>query len=116
MKQFFRDYFTFNKRERNGVFILISIIAILVLYLNISSHFIISKPTDFTKFEADVKQFDSSLEETEQPKIVAEEKIKSGETVHKTESANAERFNFNPNNLPENDWKRLVLNLPPFDS
>jgi DNA uptake protein ComE-like DNA-binding protein len=116
MKQFFRDYFTFNKRERNGVFVLISIITVLVLYLNISSHFISNQPTDFTKFEADVKQFKTSLQATADSNNFVEEKHNSLAMAEKSVVTKAERFDFNPNNLPENDWKRLGLSAKQIHS
>ncbi|MGZ4048420.1 MAG: helix-hairpin-helix domain-containing protein [Bacteroidia bacterium] len=111
MKQFFRDYFTFNKRERNGVFILISIITVLVLYLNISSNFVSTKPVDFTKFENDVKQFKTSLASVSDSSQPFEKKYVSPASVDKTIVLKAERFNFNPNDLPEDDWKRLGLSV-----
>jgi competence protein ComEA len=116
MKQFFRDYFTFNKRERNGVFILISIIAVLVLYLNISSNFVSSKPIDFTKFEQDVKEFKSELQASADSVKPVSEKNNAPIVAKKLVLAKAERFNFNPNNLPENDWKRLGLSAKQIHS
>ena len=115
MKQFFRDYFTFNKRERNGIFVLISIITVLVLYLNISSNFISSKPTDFTKFEEDVKQFKIAEQAADSNKSV-EEKYAPSVSKDKSVAVKEERFNFNPNNLPENDWKRLGLSAKQIHS
>jgi len=61
MKQFIRDYLTFNKRERNGLFVLLSIIAVLIIYLNVSEQFITAPKVDFTKFESEIKQFNSSV-------------------------------------------------------
>ena len=40
-KNFLRDYFTFNRRERNGVFVLLSIIFLLILYLSFSDLFLL---------------------------------------------------------------------------
>ncbi len=110
MKQFFRDYFTFNKRERNGVFVLIMIIAGLVFYLNISSHFISTKPVDFSAFENDIKRFNASIAApSDSVGLVAEELDLPRSTIEKKTITKVERFNFNPNELPEKDWKRLGL-------
>ncbi len=105
MKNIFRDFFTFNKRERNGVFILLSIICALVLYLNISSNFVSQDPVDFTQFDKEVKAFQATIED----------KVEAKEYGHKPEIEleehnNVERFSFNPNNLSEQNWKRLGLN------
>jgi len=104
MKNNFRDYLTFNKRERNGVFVLVSIIALLILYLNFSERFFEQERVDFTHFD--------SL-------VLASKKIVSQEVDQVTEIAEApvikkqkteiHYFEFNPNGLPEADWKRLGL-------
>lgn len=109
MKQFFRDYFTFNKRERNGVFILLSIICVLVLYLNISSHFIDREPVDFTAFEKEIGQFNAELQASPDSTGFNEKKSSVSVNAIEAESVKGERFPFDPNNLSEKDWQRLGL-------
>lgn len=107
MKNIFRDFLTFNKRERNGVFILTGIICALVLYLNISSNFVNEEVVDFTKFDNDVAVFEQTIKEkeslSEYPKRIKSIKIDKENKI-------IELFTFNPNNLPEQDWSRLGLN------
>lgn len=116
MKNIFRDFFTFNKRERNGVFILLSIIAALVLYLNISSNFVNQEKVDFTKFDKEVQEFESGIEEKREYSNYSEKQAAREARLNGTETRlsgnedKSERFNFNPNNLSEQDWKRLGLN------
>ncbi|MBL0328577.1 MAG: helix-hairpin-helix domain-containing protein [Bacteroidetes bacterium] len=108
MKNIFRDFFTFNKRERNGVFILLSIIGGLILYLNVSSRFVSREVVDFTAFDKDVKKFQETIEE--QKKAATYHRTSSFEASSETAvETNSERFYFNPNNLPEQEWKRLGL-------
>ncbi len=109
MKNIFRDFFTFNKRERNGVFILLSIIAGLVLYLNISSNFVSQEKVDFTKFDKEVKEFESMIDEKSEYSNYSEKQAIREARLNGTEDK-SERFNFDPNNLSEQDWKRLGLN------
>ncbi len=104
MKNNFRDYLTFNKRERNGVFVLVSIIALLILYLNFSESFFENEKADFTSFDSIVLASKEIFKEpvtqqVEEQVVVASEKEKT-KTVY---------FNFDPNGLPEADWKRLGL-------
>ena len=108
MKNIFRDFFTFNKRERNGVFILLSIIAGLVLYLNISSNFVSQEKVDFTKFEKEVQEFELGIEEKREYSKYSEKQPIREERLNGTENK-SERFDFNPNNLSEQEWKRLGL-------
>ena len=91
MKNIFRDFFTFNKRERNGVFVLLSIICVLVLYLNISSRFVSQEPVNFDKFDKDVERFRSSVKEKE---VFSD----FTEGSNSTSINKSVRFNFDPNN------------------
>ncbi|MGQ0827026.1 MAG: helix-hairpin-helix domain-containing protein [Bacteroidota bacterium] len=100
MKRIIRDYLTFNKRERNGVFVLLAIIILLIVYLNISHNFIKEQTVDFTKFEKEVEFLKSS---------VPEQNLEQKKEIETHATLESERFDFDPNNLPEADWKRLGL-------
>lgn len=111
MKQLLREYFTFNRRERRGIFFLLSIILLLILYLSFSdyffNYFFPEDKIDFSKFQNEIVAF-----ETEQKRIndSAERAVRnyfSGSNI--PESENIKWFNFNPNNLSEKDWKQLGL-------
>src|ERR1035437_2513935 len=106
MKNILRDYFTFNRRERNGIFVLLAIIFILILYLSFSDYFFPKEKIDFSKFEKEISQFEAQQKRTGDSAEVENNYFHSGNTP---ELDNAERFYFNPNNLPEQDWKRLGL-------
>ncbi len=109
MKNIFRDFFTFNKRERNGVFILTGIICALILYLNISSRFINQEKVDFTKFDKDVQVFQASIKEKASSSECPEKVTPKLENAF-PDKTKVERFNFDPNNLSVGEWKRLGLN------
>ena len=100
MKQFFRDYFTFNKRERNGVFVLLTIIILLIVYLNVSENFYKKDPVDFSKFEKEMAALEQQNNSTFSKYENAESPTIESEITY---------FNFNPNNLPEDDWMKLGL-------
>ena len=57
-KNFLHEYFTFNRRERNGVFVLFSIILLLILYLSFADHFYAAKKIDFSQFEKEIAEFE----------------------------------------------------------
>ncbi len=113
MKQFIRDYLTFNRRERNGLFILITIIFLMIVYLNTSHFFLKPEVVDFTKFEKEIEQFNASMravnDTLKNEKKYRKEGFNQNGIAHKAENSNIERFDFNPNGLPDNDWKRLGL-------
>jgi DNA uptake protein ComE-like DNA-binding protein len=83
---------------------LVSIIALLIVYLNVSESFFENEKADFTSFDSVVLASKNMLteqvvQEVEKQDVVATEKKKS----------QTDYFNFDPNGLPEADWKRLGL-------
>lgn len=104
MKQIVRDYLTFNKRERNGVFILLAIITLLLIYLNISDQFAGSKRINITSFE---KEIDSLNATAAKDSFAGPEARISTASAARPVKKKRTLFNFDPNNLPEADWMRL---------
>lgn len=105
MKRFIRDYLTFNKRERNGVFILLAIIILSMVYLSVSDLFIKTETVDFTKFDKEVEVLQGSVAlEKKNSKLE-----NSAAIMEESSKQKIEYFNFDPNNLPDEDWKRLGL-------
>ena len=58
-KNFLHEYFTFNRRERNGVFVLLSIILLLILYLSFADYFYSAEKIDFSRFEKEINEFEA---------------------------------------------------------
>jgi DNA uptake protein ComE-like DNA-binding protein len=110
MKQFIRDYLTFNKRERNGIIILLSIITLLLIYLNVSDVFRTPEKVDFTKFEQEIAAFNAAQEQIKISEKERRDSTAGTNTASSSGAVIAEYFSFNPNNLPVEDWKRLGLN------
>jgi len=109
MKQFIRNYLTFNKRERNGIVILTSIIGLQLLYLAFSDNFIKAEVVDLTTFEKQLHETET-LSKKEKIAVDFEEHLANAgnRTINKVVSE-VTYFKFNPNNLPMEDWKRLGL-------
>lgn len=108
MKNILREFLTFNKRERNGVFILVSIIFAMVLYLNVSSNFLNQEKVDFTKFNAEAEEIVSAQKkkpELQMSSIADQPDLSEGRTGR----FDAERFVFDPNHLSDREWQRLGL-------
>jgi competence protein ComEA len=110
MKQFIRDYLTFNKRERNGIVILISIILLLLIYLNISDKFIKPDKVDFSKFENQIIAFNKQAEINDSISNQGNFLVENSTHVNSISSQVPQYFTFNPNNLDTEDWKKLGLN------
>ena len=85
-----KDYFQFNKKERNGILLLSCLLLILILFYQFSYLLIQESKTDFSAFE-------KTLSELEYEKEPTFEKQKDS------------LFYFNPNTLEDNGWLALGL-------
>lgn len=104
MKQFIREYLTFNKKERNGILVLISIIFLLLWCIHFSGKFARHEVIDFSKFEKQLHALNANTERKEKL-IHAKDETPSKDLPIKK----AIYFNFDPNHLPEQDWKKMGL-------
>lgn len=103
---FVKEYLTFNKRERNGLFIL-SLIIILLLGYNYWLNYTeqnIPQP-DFSEFENSIKEF--------YPSNPATNLLSNSDSVSTLDSTeritNVDLFVFNPNSATDEEFKRLGL-------
>ena len=86
-----KDYFQFNKKERNGILLLSCLLLVLVVFYQFSYLLKQESKTDFSAFEKAL----SELEYGQEP------------TIEKQKDS---LFYFNPNTLSDKGW--LVLGLP----
>ena len=96
MSNFFKEYFTFSRSEKNGILILFVIIIILLaipkfLYLFQKE----DVNYDYSNFSKEIDDFENSLKENNK-------KQKNNNKY--------ELFYFNPNNTTNKQWKQLGLN------
>ena len=111
MFQGLKDYFSFNRRERNGVIVLVSIITFLIILPFLLPFLITPNKTDFTKFKKEIDTFEKTLliseknSDDKQPKEFDYSSPDKSITEIKLTP-----FPFDPNNLPEEQWKAIGLN------
>ena len=109
MKQFLKDYFTFNRRQRNGVFILLSIICLLIVCINIAAHFVPKEKVDFSQFKKEIAEFESNRSQQKDSLQIENEEDTSFVFAEALVKETSKLFPFNPNDLPEEQWKQLGL-------
>lgn len=100
--RYINDYLNLNRREQRGIVILL-----LILLLVASANFIIpfvitNKSFDSNDFEAKVKAF------YKQQKYLSDS-IENSKTIQTEYSKTLNPFEFDPNNLSVNNWKKLGL-------
>jgi DNA uptake protein ComE-like DNA-binding protein len=105
-----RDYFEFNKRERNGTLALMCILVGMIGVLHFRQYATASDPMDFRNFEDQIDAFQeqqSQRKEEEGDKYSQYNKTTGSETSKA--KAEPSYFNFDPNNLPIEKWQELGL-------
>ena len=93
----FKDYFTFNHAERRGIFALSIILFLIIISPFVFRYFYKDKPVDFSGFEKDIAAFEKTHAE-------------DSDSLNKTsKNKSFVLFDFDPNNLSEEQWKSLGL-------
>jgi len=106
-----KDYLSFSKRERRGIFALLLMIIFEIAVLIFLNYFPSTRPPqDFTQFEKEVDSFyaalsipNDSLDGQKEYPETSSDKI----FIKSKPEKNPELFAFNPNDLPSKDWQRL---------
>lgn len=113
-KQFVREYLSFTKKERTGIFILTGLIVICILAPFLYPLFILHKEDDHTEFDKEISQLkiqqtDSSSDKKYYSKSFDENNYNNYyEPSEKNYSTTkSEVFYFDPNTASANDWSRL---------
>lgn len=109
MKKIIRDYLTFNRRERNGVFVLLVIIVLLIIYMNVAGRLAAPQRVDFTAAARQLDSLAAAQGNGSGTGSEAGEKYPFRESEAKPAAQQAGRFAFDPNTLPESGWRQLGL-------
>jgi competence protein ComEA len=105
-KGFWKDYFSFSKKERIGVLILCSIIVVFVILPYFFSPDF-AKPVVDQRLQGELTalQNGSTIKDTEGHN----EPLSTGADTSKDTKAKLHLFYFDPNTLDENGWKKLGI-------
>lgn len=115
-KQFLVAYFSFTKKERTGIFILLFLILFFILLPLLFPLFIKPKATDSSAFEKEIatlkiKQQDSThqFEKKDFDEANYQNYYTPSEKNYNTPNTPGELFYFDPNTATTNDWKHLGI-------
>ena len=109
-KQFIKDYFSFSKKERKGIFILLAIIVMGVLIPLIYPLFSHSRQSENHEFEKQIEALKTRQADTSNSfrhTLAYQKDIRETKFSQLTK---AELFDFDPNTASPDDWKRLGIN------
>ncbi|MEA3450874.1 MAG: hypothetical protein U9Q83_03115 [Bacteroidota bacterium] len=99
-----KKYFSFKKKDRLGFFVLIVIVIVLFAINLIIPNIDEKEPDyDFSDFVAKIDSFENSLKPIEKKYVSRLDQY----IIERYDSL--QLFNFNPNNVSDNDWLKLGL-------
>lgn len=105
LKNFLKDYFSYSRRERNGIIILSAIILIIIIAYLLLPFVNNNKEFNYKEYESKLKDFEKSLTPLNKQKLynVKENSGKNYGNQH-------ELFSFNPNTANIIDLEKLGFN------
>lgn len=109
LKKRFKEYFTFTKRERNGIFVLLFILFTLIVLriyqTNLSYGEIVLMNDEFKK---EIEEFEKSLVTNEKTYQENDEnKEIQAKTIEENQAKPMELFYFDPNNIKSDQLKKI---------
>lgn len=104
MKHFLREYFTFEKNERNGIITLFFVLCFICLFFLIYKNIDNTEPIDYSQFSKEIKEFEASLKPKD--KDFYENRL-NRYIAEKYDTLSL--FKFNPNKIDSLQWKKLGL-------
>lgn len=116
-KRFVKDYLSFTRKERLGIFTLLFLIIICIFLPFFYPYFIHTQKYDYSKFDKEIaqlkiQQHDSgNIKKSFTNNFDADSYTNNYEPSEKNYSTKAkvEEFYFDPNTVSSSDWKRLGL-------
>lgn len=114
-KEWVKDYFSFTKKERIGVLVLITIILILLFIPYVFPYLKKKRPVDKTAFDKEVAKLKQLKIDTAQTRSYSKRNYNDDEERdyyqpvkrNYEENRKGELFVFDPNTISADEWKRL---------
>ena len=108
LRKYLYEFFILNKTEQRGIIILFVLTLAIVGITNILPYFHKSKPVDQSKFLAQLSLF-KKAQKRAFDSIHIEILQNRGELNDSLAKSKLKPFDFNPNNLPDKQWKAIGL-------
>ena len=113
LKPKIKDFFSFSKTERNGIIVLLGIIVILMFIPRLFPLFRSHEQQDFSKFEKEIIAFEKQQKKIERKDYHEYNKDDKDfdftSTDHSVAESKLSPFNFNPNEMTDEQWRQLGL-------
>ncbi|AFD05544.1 helix-hairpin-helix domain-containing protein [Solitalea canadensis] len=101
MKSFLKTWFSFSRKELNGLFVLMLICFITIISTFCFPSFFTEPPTDFSSFKKEIREFEAN----NHPTAIKPHSFVS--SANKESTRNIKLTSFDPNTLLYKDWLQL---------
>lgn len=108
MKETIKNYFNFNKGERVGILVVITVIIIVMALPYMLNYTFPDNTAEYNRFAKDIAQFESSLHAAADSADLAR-KLDFQQMDRSVAENILSPFPFNPNNLPSEQWSKMGL-------
>ncbi len=102
LRNFLKDYFSYSRRERNGIILLLAIILIIIIAYLLLPLININQEFNLEKYESKLDDFEKSLEPVNKRNLYD---IKKKSDINNDDKY--QLFRFNPNSANINDLRKL---------
>ncbi len=110
MKKIIKEYFTFSKRERNGILVLLILIGVTLILPYVFPYFIHAESMETSEFQAEVERFRAAaVAQPSKKEYNNRQWEKEDKEGFLEEEYVTEEFAFNPNELTYEQGRRLGL-------
>lgn len=113
LKPQIKDFFSFSKSERKGILLLLIIVIALMFIPRLFPLFRSHEKQDFSKFEKEIIAFEKQQKRIERKDYKEYNRDEKDFDFNSTDHAVAESklnpFNFNPNEMTDEQWRQLGL-------
>lgn len=104
-----RDFFDFNRSERNSIVVLGILLILIFLIPALIHHYRKPEKQDIRALQAEIRKFEESLRKADPADVGNNQQIDFERVDHSVAEQELTPFSFNPNEMKAGDWKRLGL-------
>jgi competence protein ComEA len=108
----FKDYFSFSRKDIRGIYVLLAILMLILLFRVFAPNFIISPEPDFTEFDRMVLALEKAKRKALEQESAKEQsrQLEFNRPDREIAEIKLNPFPFDPNNMSEDSWIKLGLN------
>ena len=105
-KNFINEYFSFSRKERIGIYILLTLIVVVSILPNFYHYFIHQKTYDSSAFDRELAELTIQEGDSSETNPLENGYTNKNYIQNRYQKTSAESFMFDPNTASEDEWKQ----------